>query len=363
MRNINIAVVATAAKFGGSKSIIDDFIKHIDNSALENIIFYFFIGYKIEYSLRRENNFIFIYYPTGSNFNRIYFDLFGLKKFEKSNNFKFDNIISFQNNGISSNCNSNQLIYFHNPIAFSTNKIPIENIRTVFLKYFYVFYFKLMLRPNYKLFVQLDFVKNDLIANGIKNYIKVIRPNLNSLDIPLKRSANRDEFNLIFPATPYKYKNHIVLIEAIRILKNRYLNINKKVHLYFTALDDKTISCFNKLTKKYILEDTIILLGRISTNDLVSIYKKCDVLVFPSMLETYGIPLFDAAVAGIPIIAADLPYAKNVLDRYTCKEFVNPNDPSAWADAIYNQYLKSDILCQPLINNITSSWDILLNEL
>ena len=363
MRNIKIAVVATAAKHGGSKSIIDDFIKHLDNSALDNIIFYFFIGYKIEFNLRCTNNFRFIYYPTGSNFNRIYFDLFGLKKFEKTNNFIFDTIISFQNNAINSNHNSNQLIYFHNPIAFSTNKIPIENFRTFFLKYFYVLYFKLMLRSSHKILVQLDFVKNDLITNGVKNFIKVVRPNLNSLSIPLKTNSNSKEFNLIFPATPYKYKNHIVLIEAIRIFKNRYLKIDKILHLYFTALDDKTISSFSKLLKKYNLEDTVILFGRVSTDDLISIYKKCDLLVFPSLLETYGIPLFDAAVAGIPVIAANLPYAKNVLDKYTCKKFVDPNDPSAWADAIYNQYLERDVLCQPLRYDYCSNWDSLLYEI
>jgi glycosyltransferase involved in cell wall biosynthesis len=363
MKNVNIAIVATAAKFGGSKSIIDDFINHIDNSKIENIIFHFFLGYKFEHTLRRENNFRFIFYPTGSNFSRIYFDLFGLKKFEKSNNLKFDTIISFQNNGICSSTNPNQLIYFHNPIAFSTNIIPIENIRTAFLKYFYVIYFWFMLRPNYKIFVQLDFVKNDLIANGVKNQISVIRPNLKSLEIQPKTKVNKEEFNLIFPATPYKYKNHRLLIEAIRILKSRGLNFQKKINLYLTALDDKTISTFSTLTKKYGVDDIIILLGRIPVNDLICIYEKCDVLVFPSLLETYGIPLFDAAVAGIPIIASDLPYAKNVLDNYTCKVFVNPYDSSAWADAIYNQYLKSELSCSPLFSKFSSNWDLLLEEI
>lgn len=359
----NIAIVATAAKFGGSKSIIDDFIRYIDSTNLDNFIFYFFIGFNVDFKLHQKENFKFIYYPTGSNFNRFYFDLFGLSKFEKLNNIKFDNIISFQNNGMFSRSNSNQLIYFHNPIAFSTNKIPIENLRTVFLKYFYVLYFKIMLRSNYKIFVQLDFVKNDLKANGVKNEIFVIRPNLKSLDIPSKTFIKSYDFNLIFPATPYKYKNHKVLIEALRILKNRGLNNDKKLHLYFTALDDKAISKFSILVRKYGLDDMVILLGRISTIELISLYNICDVLVFPSLLETYGIPLFDAAVAGMPIIAADLPYANNVLDEYKCKEFVNPNDPNAWADAIYRLYSKSDYFCQSLDSSFSSNWNILLSEL
>lgn len=359
----HIAIVATAAKFGGSQSIIEDFINYVSNIESHDMSFYFFIGYKRNQNNEQRSNINFIYYPTGTNFNRFFFDIFGIKKFERLNNLRFDNLISFQNNGISCRCSRDQLIYFHNPIAFSTNKIPLENFRTIFLKFFYVLYFKFMLRSNYKIFVQLEFVKKDLQTFGVKNKIYVIPPRLKALDIGKKNLKKRDEFNLIYPATPYKYKNHKILFEAMHILKTISSANHKKIHLYLTAMDEDSTFTFSKLVEIYGLQGDVTLLGRIPNFELITLYENCDCLVFPSLLETYGIPLYDAAVAGIPIIAADLPYAKDVLKDYTCKYFVSPRNSNAWAEAIYSLCSKEDRICPPLNIMENSSWDLLLAEL
>ena len=40
------------------------------------------------------------------------------------------------------------------------------------------------------------------------------------------------------------------------------------------------------------------------------------VLIFPSYIETLGLPLLEARLTGCPIIAADTPFAKEILDGY-----------------------------------------------
>lgn len=63
-------------------------------------------------------------------------------------------------------------------------------------------------------------------------------------------------------------------------------------------------------------------------------YRSCDALLFPSYIETFGLPLLEAAMTGMPIIAADLPYSREVLDGYEGVTFVPYDDSQAWAVAI-----------------------------
>jgi len=46
--------------------------------------------------------------------------------------------------------------------------------------------------------------------------------------------------------------------------------------------------------------------------------------VFPSLLETWGLPISEAKEYAKPIILADLPYAHETLGSYNCARFFNP---------------------------------------
>ncbi len=50
--------------------------------------------------------------------------------------------------------------------------------------------------------------------------------------------------------------------------------------------------------------------GRLNHADCLSEYGRADALILPSVLESYGLPLVEAMVMGLPVIAADLPHAR-----------------------------------------------------
>jgi len=75
-----------------------------------------------------------------------------------------------------------------------------------------------------------------------------------------------------------------------------------------------------------------------------------DVFVFPSQAETFGLAAVEAASAGVPVVASDLPVLREVLevDRKAAALFVDPADQRQFADTI-SRALNDDTLRADLI--------------
>ena len=78
------------------------------------------------------------------------------------------------------------------------------------------------------------------------------------------------------------------------------------------------------------------LLGDVTRTDIADLLAASDLFVFPSAWETFGLAAVEAAMAGIPIVAADLAVLREVLsaDGVTAATFVAPSDVAGWAAAI-----------------------------
>jgi glycosyltransferase involved in cell wall biosynthesis len=63
-------------------------------------------------------------------------------------------------------------------------------------------------------------------------------------------------------------------------------------------------------------------------------YAICDALLFPSLLETWGLPLTEAKARGIPILAADLPYARETVGTCSAVRFFDPHNPQGLAELL-----------------------------
>lgn len=70
----------------------------------------------------------------------------------------------------------------------------------------------------------------------------------------------------------------------------------------------------------------VTFLGYLNEDELAEAYTLADVFVLPSVQETVGLPLLEAMSAGIPVIAADRPYAREVCESAAL--FFDPHDPA-----------------------------------
>jgi L-malate glycosyltransferase len=76
--------------------------------------------------------------------------------------------------------------------------------------------------------------------------------------------------------------------------------------------------------------------GQIPRQDVLDLYSACDVFVFPSLMETFGLAPVEAAMSGVPVIASDLPVLREVLsiDGTSPVIFLASRDPRDWSRAI-----------------------------
>jgi glycosyltransferase involved in cell wall biosynthesis len=57
-------------------------------------------------------------------------------------------------------------------------------------------------------------------------------------------------------------------------------------------------------------------------------------VLFPSKLETWGLPISEAKALGKPLFVADLPYAHETVGIYANVSFLPPDDVAQWASAL-----------------------------
>jgi D-inositol-3-phosphate glycosyltransferase len=83
--------------------------------------------------------------------------------------------------------------------------------------------------------------------------------------------------------------------------------------------------------------DRLHLVGEVPYEQIHDFLKTGDVFVFPSTTETFGLSVVEAAIAGLPIIASDLPVLHEVLsteDGQRAALFATSNDAAGIAKAL-----------------------------
>lgn len=317
LKNNYIIVNATALDRGGALNVLKQFVCNIPER--NDINWLIFTSPKVQ--LKTYNNRVKIQPITNvkSFVKRFMWDAFGLKKWLKRHGIIPTAAISLQNTGFRAGKGIPTYIYYHQSIPFYQqrwNPFKKEQRALWFYKNIYPFFVKLFLNKKSHIFVQLNFIKEGFAKKfkHAKNNIKVYSPNVSIETSSTTMDFEPERINLFYPASDFPYKNHQILYNALQ-------NIKKKVHLYLT------------IKKVYESED-ITCLGSVNFDVVNSCYNSCDAVVFPSYIETFGLPLLEAAMKGIPIIAADLPYAREVLDGYEGVKFVKYDNTEEWRKAI-----------------------------
>ena len=190
--------------------------------------------------------------------------------------------------------------------------------------------------------------------------IFVTKPNL--VKIPIEQISNLEfkdkKFHIFYPAHKAIFKNHELIIRALRHIKNQKKKIYDNLMIHFTIDDDlgndRNGTIIN-LIKDLKVNAHIKLEGKLSYETVLSFYKSCNLMLFPSYIETFGLPLIEAASFGIPILATDMDYAREVIGGYEGVKFLDCKDVKLWGENIIDLYNKR-IKYEPCNINYETSW-------
>ncbi|QXB02311.1 glycosyltransferase [Aeromonas sp. FDAARGOS 1416] len=326
-----IAVNATALSSGGALTILRQFIAH---AALtdKNYIIFSPVGVQLDAFA----NITYIEVDTKSWLKRIWWDSFGLKRYIKQHNFEFELFISLQNTSMNVGCQ--QLIYLHQPLPFSDVKYSFnkETVKFFLYKWFYKFFIFLFVSKETRFVVQTQWMKAALAQSGVfEGNISVFTPDIKLPDAHLTQSLEQkhrlttEQITFFYPASSLFYKNHLLILNALSLLKTRQLN--KKV-CFSVTLSVGDYPTFDKIVERLGLNENVVYLGVIPYEHVIENYISADAVLFPSYIETFGLPLAEAGVLGKKIICADLPYSRDVLRGYQGASFLNYHDAAEWAD-------------------------------
>ena len=111
-----------------------------------------------------------------------------------------------------------------------------------------------------------------------------------------------DKF-LFFPAQLWPHKNHIRLLNALRSI---YAKNETKIPLVMTGGGFSAGSqVLNYIAAKKM--DYVRYLGKVPFDELEGLYHQAWFLIMPTLHESSSLPILEAAAAGLPILASDIP--------------------------------------------------------
>ncbi|MGL5030540.1 MAG: glycosyltransferase [Aeromonas sp.] len=264
-----------------------------------------------------------------------------------------------------------QFVYCHNPSP--TYEATWKDFR--FNKKFFIFsklyryVYKINIQKNNAVICQQkwfgDLFKKEL---GAKNVI-IAKPNVNVSKIEEKidevLELDRDLVRFFYPALPRTFKNFELILDAISVIETTKLLIDKKIEVILTFDGDESIYS-RWLLNKYTHLQSVKFVGRLSREQVNAYYKSSDLILFPSKLETWGLPIVEAKEFGKYIFLADLPYAHETLGSYDKAKFIDVNDHEKLAKlmlSFVNGDLVFDAKLAPEDDGILPNWDSLVSYL
>jgi hypothetical protein len=271
--------------------------------------------------------------------NRLYYEFFVFRKISKF----FKPYMWLSLHDITPNVIANKrIVYCHNATPFY--KFRVKDIRFdlkfVLFVLFYKYLYKINIRKNDAIIVQQDWTRESfsemysypkekiIVSYPIDNYVR--KPHTSHVDVV------DNSINFFFPAIARVFKNFEVICKAVEILEKEGV-CNYSV--IFTI--DGTENKYSKwIYSKYNHLKTISFIGRLDKETVNKYYENCSCLLFPSRLESWGLPISEFSKYDRPMIISDLKYAHETASNSRFVAYFNPNDPielaSLMKKVIYN---------------------------
>ncbi|ADB57585.1 glycosyltransferase family 4 protein [Archaeoglobus profundus] len=184
------------------------------------------------------------------------------------------------------------------------NFLPFMNLNTTISKE----YRDLLKSKHFKGFLSVSITP--ILISGLTNTnYRVLRP-ANAFESKLlkyRRNIRKKENYAVFFARFTPGKGIFELPIIWRIVTKEIPDIRLIV---CGRQDQRFLGKFKNLTKKYDVEDKIILKGYVPRDELFEIVSKAKVFVYPTHSDSFSLVTLESLAVGTPVIAYDIPAIK-----------------------------------------------------
>jgi len=298
-----INIIAVNIKQGGGLILLKVLITRLINDKLEATIH---VDQNVDFTEYESNNSV--KFKLYNNFLSKLL-LFGQSK---QNALYFGNIPPFFTRS------KNNYLYFQNAFYSKSYRYLLKNRHyKIILQKIYIYLFI----KN----VNLVFVQTNCLLKSVKKEFGVVSklmPYYEDLSIFVDQNKSV-EYDFSYISLPNPNKNFELFLESLTLLS---LKLTKSIKIILTIPDDN----YTLIRKIKSFEGTninIINIGKVSKKKVINVLNSTRTLVFPSLIETFGLPLVEACQLNTFVLCSDLPYAYDVIT------------PSA----TFNPYSKEDI--------------------
>lgn len=172
-------------------------------------------------------------------------------------------------------------------------------------------------------------VREKLMTHNVAGNDKVVViPNGIDVDAPQRRvSAPQWRYKIVCVANFYsEVKGHRYAVEAMKLLPEEYT-------LTFIG-DGQELEGVKDLVRRYSLDSQVDFRGAMNNHDMRKLLPEYDVMVVPSLSESFGIAAVEGMAAGLPVVASAVGGLPEVVVDDECGVLVQPGNSERLAKAI-----------------------------
>lgn len=322
-----ILVNASGAKLGGARTIVETFIRWVELNDSHNK-YIFIIGFDLK---SNSNNIEIVKLKTDGMFS-VFFAVFGI--FYYSLVYRTNIIFSFMNLNI---CLPffKKITYFHQAKFFSEKSFR-----------FFIYKFFLFFQKKSIFICQNNIIKNNLEEFFNYNKKTKVIDLWPGVYIPSERTEPKwfNDFNIsgkILALCPYT---------DVRMSHKRFEDIYTSYD-FFKKNNIKILVTSEKYN--YSDDDVFFFCGNCNYSELHFLYNKADLIIFNSLFETVGLPIFEAQYYGLPVVLNNVDYVKNLCNKFENLNFIilESKEVRFSLEQVKNRKIPSNHIC------FTGEWD------
>jgi len=261
---------------------------------------------------------------------------------------------------------SRQCAYCHNPSIFYQTRMSEFKYdkKHVLFSLFYKFLYRINQKSNRFLIVQQDWIRKKFNEQYNFPLSKIVVAYPGEKDEKSKGNSIQPypgARTFIYPAFPRVFKNYEVIVSAAKILIHKGI-FDFQIKFTLEGSENTYAKKINELCNGIT---QITFLGLLPRELVLKEYEETDALIFPSKLETWGLPITEFKKLNKPILLAELEYASETIGSYDKVSFFPPEDAEALAKkmelAINDKGDWQKVVQKTPAYPFTSSWDEMLN--